>query len=275
MLLATLAAALLALGLFALAGCAENGGASSSSEAQEEDKTIIVAASPTPHAEILNDVVAPLLQEQGYTLEVNEFSDYVLPNTYTEEGEVDANFFQHAPYLENFNEENGTNLVSVAEVHVEPMSIYAGKTANLDDLADGAQVALPNDVTNEARALLLLEDAGLIELDEDAGMTATLGDIVSNPLNLQFVEVEASTIPDLLGNVDIAVVNTNYALGAKLDESLILKTENVSSPYVNVLVVQEGNEDAEKTQALVEALTSQEVADYITEHYDGAVIPLN
>ncbi len=198
-------AAVFALGL---AGCGGNSASapSASDSGSAEDKVITVAASPTPHAEILNTAVKPALEAEGWTLEVKEFTDYVLPNTATEDGEVDANYFQHIPYLENFNEEQGTHLVNVAGVHIEPMRIYAGKTAALDELADGALVALPNDATNEGRALLLLESAGLITLNEDAGVTATPKDIKDNPKNLEFKEVEAASVPTVLADVDIAVI---------------------------------------------------------------------
>lgn len=278
-LLALAAAAVLAIGLFALAGCSSNASGSASTgsaaAASGEDTTITVGASPTPHAEILTNAVAPILEKEGYTLEVVEFTDYVLPNTATEEGEIDANYFQHIPYLDDFNAEQGTHLVNVASVHIEPMRIYAGKTASLDAISDGAQVAVPNDATNEARALLLLEANGLIKLDENAGIAATPKDIVENPKNIKFVEVEAATVPTVLADVDIAVINTNYALSANLDEGLILATEDVDSPYVNVLVVKEGNENLPKIQALVEAITSPEVAQYINDNYNGSLIAVN
>ncbi len=251
-----------------------SGSASASASAASGDKVIKVGASPTPHAEILNDVVAPLVEKAGYKLEVVEFTDYVLPNTATEDGEIDANYFQHAPYLEDFNKEQGTHLVNVAGVHIEPMSIYAGKTASLDALADGAQVAVPNDTTNEGRALLLLQSAGLIELSNPNDLAATPKDIKSNPKNLQFKEVEAATVPTILPDVDIAVINTNYAIGANLASNLALKTEAGDSPYVNVLVVKEGNEKSDKTKVLVEAITSQDVKDYITKKYNGEVVPV-
>ena len=267
---------------FGLASCggssagssAASSDGSASASAASEDKVIKVGASPTPHAEILNDAVAPIVEEAGYKLEVVEFTDYVLPNTATEDGEIDANYFQHIPYLDDFNAEQGTHLVSVAGVHIEPMSIYAGKTATLDALADGAQVAVPNDTTNEARALLLLQAAGLIELNDPTNLSSTPKDIKSNPKNLQFKEVEAATVPTILPDVDIAVINTNYAIGADLDSSLILQTEDGDSPYVNVLVVKEGNEKTDKTAALVSAITSQEVKDYISKKYNGEVIPV-
>ena len=271
--------ALAAVLAFGLAGCGGNSSSSSSAAADSgasEDKVITVGASPTPHAEILNAAVKPALEKEGWTLEVKEFTDYVLPNTATEDGEIDANYFQHIPYLENFNEEQGTHLVNVAGVHIEPMRIYAGKTASLDALADGALVAVPNDATNEGRALLLLQSAGIITLNEDAGVTATPKDIKDNPKNLEFKEVEAASVPTVLADVDIAVINTNYALGADIPADKILFTESGDSPYVNVLVVKEGNEQTDKTKALVAAITSQEVKDYIEKTYpDGEVIPVS
>lgn len=269
----------LALAGLALSGCSSSSSDGSNEAASSEDTTITVAAVPTPHAEVLNDVVAPILEEQGYTLEVKEFTDYVQPNTVTEEEEVDANYFQHGPYLENFNEENGTHLVSVAAVHFEPMAIFPGKTTSLDDLQEGAIVAVPNDATNEARALLLLEAAGLIELDTDAGITATTNDIVSNPLNLDFEELEAANVPNVLEDVDIAVINGNYALEAGLSvsaDALQVESEDseAAETYANLLVVKEGNEDSAKIKALAEALNSDEVRDYINDTYDGSVLPV-
>ena len=217
-------------------------------------------------------MVVPLVEKAGYKLEVVEFTDYVLPNTATEDGEIDANYFQHIPYLDSFNKDNNTHLVNVAAVHIEPMSIYAGKTASLDELADGATVAVPNDTTNEARSLLLLQKAGLIELSDPENPVATIKDITSNPKNLQFKEVEAATVPTILPDVDIAVINTNYAIGANLGSDLVLLTEASDSPYVNVLVVKEGNENTEKTKVLVDAITSQEVKDYIAKKYEGKVV---
>lgn len=257
--------------LVALSGC--------SSSTDEESTTIRVAAVPTPHAEILNDVVAPLLEEQGYTLEVVEFTDYVQPNTATEEGEVDANYFQHVPYLENFNEERDTNLTSVVAVHYEPMGIYAGATSSLDDLEEGATVAVPNDATNEARALLLLEQEGLITLSDDAGIDATINDIVDNPLNLEFEELEAAVVPTVLEDVDVACINANYAIEAGLtvdEDALAVESSDgdAAQTYANVLVVEEGHEDDEAIQALAEALTSDEVRDYINENFEGSVLPV-
>jgi D-methionine transport system substrate-binding protein len=279
---AILIAALGVVLAFGLASCggssasssAASSDASASASAAAEDNVIKVGASPTPHAEILNNAVAPLVEKAGYKLEVVEFTDYVLPNTATEDGEIDANYFQHIPYLDDFNAEQKTHLVSVLGVHIEPMSIYAGKTASLDALADGATVAVPNDTTNEARSLLLLQTAGLIELNDPSDLAATPKDIKSNPKNLQFKEVEAATVPTILPDVDIAVINTNYAIGADLSSDLVLQTEAGDSPYVNVLVVKEGNEDSEKTKVLIDALSSQDVKDFITKNYNGEVIPV-
>lgn len=281
LLIGALSAAALA-GVLALAGCGSSGSGSSSNaggaQAGGESKTITVAASPTPHAEILNDAVKPLLEAEGYTLVVQEFTDYVLPNTATEEGEVDANYFQHQPYLDSFNEEKGTHLVSVEAVHFEPFGLYAGKTASLKDLKEGAVVAVPNDTTNEARALLLLEQEGLIKLKDGAGITATTNDIAENLLNLQIKELEAAAIPTVLADVDIACINGNYAQGASLSVKDALATEDATSlaaqTYANVLVVKDGNQNSEAIQALAKALVSDEVKSYIEKTYDGAVVPV-
>jgi D-methionine transport system substrate-binding protein len=239
-----------------------------------EPVVLNVAASPTPHAEILEQCV-PILAEQGIDLEIHEYGDYVIPNTAVEEGDEDANYFQHVPYLDNFNAENGTHLVSVAGIHIEPMGIYAGKTASLDELADGATVAVPNDVTNEARALLLLEAQGLITLSDDAGLEATPNDIVDNPKNLTFTELEAAMVPNVVSEVDIAVINSNYAMQAGFNPVTdALAIEDADSPYVNVLVVKEGNENDPAILALIDALQSDTVRDFINETYDGAVVPV-
>ena len=264
------------LATFGLAGCGNSG--SNGAASKEDDKTITVAASPTPHAEILNKAVKPLVEKDGYKLVVKEFTDYVQPNTATEDGEVDANYFQHKPYLDNFNKEKGTHLVSVEGIHFEPFGLYPGKTKSLDALADGATVAVPNDATNEARALLLLQDAGLITLKDDAGINATTNDIVSNPKDLQFKEVEAATVPNIVADVDIACINGNYAIPAGFKTTDALATESATSlaaeAYANVLVVKDGNQDSDKIKALVKALTSDEVRAYINDTYAGAVVPV-
>ena len=244
----------------------------------KEDKTITVAAVPTPHAEILNNAVKPLLEKEGYTLEVKEFTDYVQPNTVTEEGEVDANYFQHKPYLDNFNAEKGTHLVSIEGIHFEPMGVYSKKITDLSSLKDGATVAVPNDATNEARALLLLQDQGLITLKDGAGIEATPNDIVSNPKNLSFKELEAATVPSVVDDVEIAIINGNYAIAAGFKTSDALAIESADSlaaqTYENLLVVKDGNQDSDKTKALAKALNSDEVRDYINNTFEGAVVPV-
>ncbi len=273
-------AAVAALAAFALTGCGSNQQASNqSSSASSDDKTITVAASPTPHADILNGTVKDQLAADGYTLEVKEFTDYVQPNTVTEEGDVDANYFQHQPYLDNFNQEQGTHLVSVAKVHFEPMGIYPGKAKSLDAIADGATVAVPNDATNEARALLLLQQAGLIQVKDPTDVNTTVNDITSNPKNLKFKEVEAATVPTVLKDVDIACINGNYAKGAGLNvnkDSLAVESADstAAQTYANILVVKEGNEDSDKTKELIKALNSDETRDYITKTFEGAVVPV-
>lgn len=256
--------------------CACGGETEAPAEGEEpagEAVTLKIAATPTPHGEILAQVV-DVLAEQNITLEITEYSDYVQPNVAVEEGEMDVNFFQHTPYLDEFNAKQGTHLVSVAPIHYEPMGIYAGMTASLEELADGATVAVPNDVTNEARALLLLEAQGLITLSEEAGLEATPKDIVENPKNLEFKEMEAAMLPNVLTEVDIAVINVNYALQAgfnPVEDALAI--ENADSPYVNILVVKEGNEGNPAVAALIEALHSDAVRDFINEKYAGAVVP--
>ena len=238
-----------------------------------ETVKLSVAASPTPHAEILKQCV-DILKEQGIELVVNEYSDYVVPNTAVEDGDEDANYFQHVPYLDNFNAERGTHLVSVAGVHIEPMGLYAGKSASLDAIPDGGKVAVPNDPTNEGRALLLLEAQGLIKLADSSKLDSTPKDIAENPKNLEFVELEAAQVPAALDEVDIAAINSNYALGAGLnpvEDALVI--EAADSPYVNVLVVKEGSENNEAVQALVKALQSDTVKDYINNTFGGAVVP--
>lgn len=238
--------------------------------------TIKVAASPVPHADILK-VAGDILAKADITLDVVEYTDYVQPNLVTESGEVDANYFQHGPYLEDFNKENNTHLVSVAAIHYEPLGLYPGKTKSLNDLADGAKIAVPNDTTNEARALQLLAAQGIITLKEDAGLTATKNDVVDNPHNIELVEMEAAQLPRTLSDVDFAVINGNYAADAGFSASKdALAVEDAASEaaqtYANLLVVEEGNENEPAIKALVAALTSQTVKDYIDSTYDGAVV---
>lgn len=253
-------------------------GSEAGSEAAPADlEKIVVGASPAPHAEILR-AAQDVLAQKGYELEVLEYVDYIQPNLALESGDLDANYFQHLPYLESFNEENGTKLVSAASIHYEPFGIYAGKTSSLDELADGATVAVPNDTSNEARALLLLEAQGLIKLKEGADLTVTKNDIVENPKNLNLYEVEAAQIPRVVEDVDVAVINGNYAIeaGFKVSEALAVEdSESIAATtYGNVIAVREGQENDAKIQALVEALTSDEVKSFIEDTYDGAVVPL-
>lgn len=263
------------LATFGLAGCGDSG--SNGSASKEDDKTITVAASPTPHAEILNKAVKPLVEKDGYKLEVKEFTDYVQPNTATEDGEVDANYFQHKPYLDNFNKEKGTHLVSVEGIHFEPFGLYPGKTKDLQNLQDGATVAVPNDATNEARALLLLQDAGLIKLKDgiDPTSDATKLDITENPKNLDIQEIAAEQLPRSLADVDLAVINGNYALQADLnasEDSLITENPDYAKVYVNVVACRSGEENSDKIQALKKALQSDDVKKYVDETYKGAVV---
>lgn len=247
------------------------------SAASGELETLVVGATAAPHAEIL-EVVKPILAEQGYDLQIQEFTDYVLPNRALEEGELDANYFQHIQYLESYNEQNGTDLVSAGEIHYEPFGIYAGKTTELSQLPDGATVFVPNDITNEARALLLLQDQGLLTLKEGAGLEATPNDIEENPKNLEIVEMEAAMIPRTMDDCDIAIINGNYALEAGLNVSEALAAETSDSlaaqTYANVVAVRSGDENSEKIQALVQALCSDEVKEFIDATYNGAVVAL-
>ena len=240
-------------------------------------KTIKVGATPAPHADIL-EVAKDLMAEKGYTLEIVEYNDYVQPNNSVEDGSLDANYFQHITYMNNFNEENGTHLVSVAAIHYEPFGIYAGKTASLDALPDGAQIAVPNDGTNEARALLLLEQEGLITLKQGVGLSATKSDIDSNPHNYEIVELEAQLLTTTLQDVDVAVINGNYAIdaGLKVSEALAVEAADgaAAEAYANVITVKAGNENSDAVKALVEVLKSDKIKTYIEETYDGAVVPL-
>ena len=246
-------------------------------EAPAELKKIVVGASPAPHAEILR-AAKDVLAKKGYELEILEYVDYIQPNLALESEDLDANYFQHLPYLESFNEENGTKLVSAAAIHYEPFGIYAGKVSSLEELADGATVAVPNDTSNEARALLLLEAQGLIKLKEGADLTVTRNDIVENPKNLDIKEMEAAQIPRVVEDVDIAVINGNYAIdaGFKVSEALAVEdSESIAATtYGNVIAVREGHDKDENIVALVEALTSDEVKAFMETTYEGAVVPL-
>jgi D-methionine transport system substrate-binding protein len=238
---------------------------------------ITVAATANPHAEILEQA-KPLLEEKGYDLQVEVFADYVLPNDVVDSGEMDANYFQHINYLNSFNEEQGTHLVDAGEIHYEPFGIYAGQKESLDEVEDGDTVAVPNDTTNEARALLLLEAQGWITLDPEAGITATPEDITDNPYNLEIEAFEAAQVARHIDEVSYAVLNGNYALEAGLNagtDALAVETADSDAiqQYVNVIAVKEGNEDDPKIQALVEVLKSDEIKEFINEKYEGAVVP--
>ncbi len=240
-----------------------------------DDKTITIAASPTPHAEILK-VVAEVLGDSGWTLKITEYADYVQPNNVVEDGEMDANYFQHQPYLDTFNAENGTHLVSVLAIHCEPFGIYPGTKSAIADLADGDKIAIPNDGSNRARALLLLEAQGLIKLTEGAGMQATVLDITENALNLEIVEMEAAQIANVRDSVALALINGNYAMQAGLfvgTDAIAAEDAEIAKNYENILVVKEGNEQSEKIQALIAAFTSETVKAYINETYPGSVVP--
>ncbi|MCD7769175.1 MAG: MetQ/NlpA family ABC transporter substrate-binding protein, partial [Oscillospiraceae bacterium] len=254
--------------------------AAEEAEVATEMVTIRVGASPTPHAEIL-EVAKAILAEQGYDLEIVEYTDYVQPNLAVDSGDLDANYFQHQPYLTTFNEENGTDLVSVGSIHYEPFGIYAGQTASIEELTEGATIAIPNDGSNETRALLLLQQEGVITLADgiDASSNATIYDIVDNPLNIEFVEMEAAQIANSLGDVDLGVINGNYALDAGLNaatDALAIESADgdAAQTYANIVAVKAGNEDSEAIQALVAALQSEEVREYIEETYSGAVVAI-
>ena len=249
------------------------------SDAVESKGTITVAASPTPHAEILEQA-KPILQAMGWTLEVKEFQDYVQPNNVVESGEFDANYFQHIPYLENFNEEQGTHLVNAGGIHYEPFGIYPGTKSSLDDIAEGDTIAVPNDTTNEARALLLLQDNGILKLKDGAGLTATVLDIEENPYNVEILELEAAQVPRVKDEVAYVVLNGNYALDAGFSvakDSLAYEKSDsdAAKTYVNVIAVKEGNENSEKILALVGVLKSDAIRQYINDTYDGAVVPFD
>ena len=245
--------------------------------AADDDKTITVAASETPHAEILEEA-KPLLEEEGYDLEVTVFDDYVQPNEVVESGDFDANYFQHIPYLESFNEEKGTHLVNAGGIHYEPFGIYPGTKSSLDDIADGDTIAVLNDTTNEARALLLLQDNGIITLKDGVGLEATVNDIAENPYNVEIVELAAEQVARVAEETSYIVLNGNYALQAGYSvakDALAYETSDseAAKTYVNVIAVKEGNENSDKIKALVDVLKSDEIKDFINEKYDGAVIP--
>lgn len=256
------------------AGSAAGSGAAASGAAATQ--SLIVGASPSPHAVILADYAAPILAEQGIELEVKSYTDYIQPNKDTTSGAIDANYFQHINYLNNYNEENGTDLVNVGKIHFEPMGVFAGKSSDIENVADGATFGVPNDPTNEGRALLLLQDLGLITLADDAGITATPNDIVDNPKNLQFSEQEAVALPRTLNDVDFAVINGNYAIdaGLALEDAVAQEDANsavIQDEYANVIVTTPELEDDERIVALVAALQTDDFKDYLVETFGDAV----
>lgn len=239
---------------------------------------LVIGATPTPHGEILS-IVKELMAKDGYELEIVEYTDYVQPNLALDSGELDANFFQHQPYLDDFNAENKMELATLTAVHYEPLGIYPGKTASLDELADGATIAVPNDTTNEARALILLQENGLIKLRADAGFKATVIDIEDNPKNLKIIEIEAAQLARSLPDVDVAVINGNYALSAGLDvaKDALAREEKDSvsaTTYANIVAIRKGDENRADLKALAAALKSEEVKNFIAEKYEGAVVPM-
>lgn len=274
-----IASAFAGLGVVALGGLTACGGSSTAAEGSTaaDSTTLTVAASPTPHAEILNDFAAPLLAKEGIELKVKEYTDYIQPNKDTTSGAVDANYFQHITYLENYNAENGTDLVSVGLIHYEPFAVYAGTSSDLDAIAEGATIAVPNDPTNEGRALLLLQDLGLITLKDPENLEATPKDIKDNPHNIKFQELEAAALPRALSSVDFAVINGNYAIEAGYHVADALAHESSDSlaveKYANIICVAKGNEDSEAVKALVKTLTSDDFKAYLEENYGEDVLP--
>lgn len=257
-----------ALTLATLTGCG--------ADKEKDSKVIKIAASPTPHSEILEQA-KPILAEKGYDLQITVFDDYVIPNEVVESGEFDANYIQHIPYLNSFNEEKGTHIVSVGEIHYEPFGIYPGTKKSLADIADGDTIAVPNDTTNEARALLLLQDNDLLTLKDGVGLTATVNDITDNPYDLQFVELEAAQVARVVDEVAFVVLNGNYALEAGYSvgkDSIAYESSDsvAAKTYVNIIAVYEGNENEPKIQALVSVLRSEEIQKFIEDTYDGAVV---
>lgn len=257
---------------------AESEKATEAAAASGETVKIKIGATPSPHAEIL-EAAKDALKKKGVEIEIVTYNDYVQPNIATDEGQIDANYFQHQPYLDDFNKENNTHVVSVGKIHYEPFGIYAGKSKDLKNIQDGAKIAVPNDTTNEARALLLLEANGIIKLKDGAGLTATKQDIVENPHNVEIYEVEAAQIPRSLDSVDFACMNGNFAIQANYKPSEALAAEKSDSEaaqtYANIIAVAEKNKDAAWAKSLVEVLTSKEIRDFINKKYEGGVVPLS
>ena len=268
---AILLAGVLTVGLAACDGSDDT----AADDSNNEEITLRIGAVPTPHAEILK-AAKDELAEKGVKLDIVEFTDYVQPNLATESGDLDVNYFQHLPYLEQFNQEQGTHLVPIAKVHYEPMSIFGGTVTDLNNIPDGTKVGIPNDATNGGRALLLLEANGLIKLDPDAGITATKLDVVENPHNLEFVEMEAAQLPLSLSDLGLAVINANYAIQNELTGALAVEDaqSEAAQTYANLIVVKEGNENLPGLAELVEVLHGQTITDFINNTYGGAVAPI-
>lgn len=265
----TLLLAILTITAIALVGCGKK---------KKDENTITVGASITPHSEILYKA-KEILKEEGITLEVVEIEDVVTPNTGVVEGSLDANYFQHQPYLDDFNKENGTDLTSIGAIHYEPYGIYSSKINSIEEIPDGAKIAVPNNVTNEARALLLLQQEGVIKLKDDAGITATIADIVENPKNVKFIEIDPSQLVNSLPDVDVAVINGNYAIegGLHVKDAIAVEANDglAAKTYANIVVTTSKNKDNEALKKLVEVLQGEEIKKFIEEKYDGAVVPTN
>ena len=276
-LVAGLSAVLIASSLGGLAGCAKAPEKTAGGSAAGETQKLVIAASPSPHAKILNDFAKEKLAKKGIELVVKEYTDYIIPNKVTSSGEVDVDYFQHLNYLNNYSNENKTDLVAVAPIHYEPFGIYAGKSKDLSKISEGAQIALPNDPTNEGRALLLLQQAKLITLKDPNNYKATVNDIAENPKKIKFVEVEAAAVPRQLQDVDFAVINGNYAIeaGLHVSDALTIETSDGAAvkQYANYLVTTPKNKDDKCVKALVEVLTSKEFKDYLTKTFNKDVLP--
>lgn len=248
--------------VLALTGCGKKG----------NDKEISIGVSPRPHREII-EFIKEDLEKEGYSLKIVEFTDYIKPNDALFEGDLDANFFQHEVYLDEFNQQRDFDLVSVADIHIEPMGLYSNTIDSIDELKEGDSIAIPNDVTNGNRALLILQEAGLVELDKDAGVLATEKDIVKNPLNLVITPLEAAMIPNMLDDVDAAIINGNYALEADFTLDMAILLEDKDSPYANIIAVKEENKDSDKTKALIKVLQTDKVREFIENGFDNSIIP--
>lgn len=271
-----IASALLAVSLLSFTACSDKAdNTQTPSSGAEETKTITVGATPAPHAAIL-EACKDILKEKGYELKIVEFAEYALINPALQDGDLDANFFQHTPYLNDFCEKENADLKALVKVHFEPLGIYKGKTESLDAISDGCEIAVPNDSTNEARALQLLQDNGLLKLKDGVGLLATVNDIEENPHNIKFIEMAAAQIPRILPDVDFAVINGNYALDANIADSLIITEDpesEAAQEFANVIAVKAGSENDPAILALKEAITSEKIRTFIEENYGKSVIP--